>query len=530
MTEEEIRLKLGYDATTVATGTAAMLKIQEAAAVKYVAFWKTALAARAAAETKFTAMVIAEQKLRDDAAAASLAKAEARMLTSAVNNEAARVAIRLARAKEIEKEIEKGSGAFGSLETAAASAGGAAVGTAAASGHGGIGGIVRELGVLGREASRGSWNRAAGSLSILIQRMSSFGLVAARVGGILGAVVGAGATFVEYGRMRSAQNTESTSNRAVNSSSSANGSRLNDVIDSMSDSGAMSFAENKRVKGILGYDSIGAAVGNSGVSNAKLQAVQKYLLAMQDRFVAKQGADAAAISGSDQAFTKAQAELDEMHKKERSIEEINKAITDRKGEMASLQAHLNTLDKASVDFHQTRAELVTRQLAQEKDVTRQKELQAQIDNTATAAGKQYDTINTGRARDWMRGKINAASEEAVYPTLENLAGRGWSKAFTGQYGAGGRFDLGRGDGPRSGSARDYIRAKYQQEWDRTYGNMGDAENDRQRMVAARDDLIKQGAASPEMLLGKIEDNTSKLHDLFKAMQDNGIILKDQPGT
>lgn len=119
-------------------------------------------------------------------------------------------------------------------------------------------------------------------------------------------------------------------------------------------------------------------------------------------------------------------------------------------------------------------------------------------------------------------RLATAGEE--FPTLENLAGREWTRRFEGQYGPGGRFDLGRGDGPLGEVAREAIRARRQQVWDRSYGFTAAAEMDRMRMISATSTLSRFGAASADQNLMLIAEQTRAMQT---AMAD---ILAGRPIT
>jgi hypothetical protein len=128
----------------------------------------------------------------------------------------------------------------------------------------------------------------------------------------------------------------------------------------------------------------------------------------------------------------------------------------------------------------------------------------------------------------MKNQIHAGEEESQYPTMEELAGRGFTQQLNKRYGKGGRFDLGRGDGMNSGIAQDYELAQKQQIWDRENGNIGQAEKDRQRMISDVTKLQEAGVANPTQLLGKIGDDTGKLTALWTALIKNGAIPIDVP--
>jgi hypothetical protein len=115
--------------------------------------------------------------------------------------------------------------------------------------------------------------------------------------------------------------------------------------------------------------------------------------------------------------------------------------------------------------------------------------------------------------------------EREYPTMENLAGRGYTARLNRQYGRGGRFDLGRGNGPLGATARDYELAQKQQVWDLTYGNRDMAEKDRARMIADRDKLIGAGVAKPELQWEKMRENTDAMSARLDELVKGGAVIK-----
>ena len=233
----------------------------------------------------------------------------------------------------------------------------------------------------------------------------------------------------------------------------------------------------------------------------------------------------------DQAAVR-QRELDGMLNKKKDEFDLSKDIADRQHIIALTQATINSLDKDSVEYHQQKSDLIQQQIDLQKDLNQQSELEKQ-NAEATAKWKKW---SEGVGREFMRGQIASAMEDAVYPTVENLAGRSYMEQLNSYYGEAkykkvrGRWqqvsgfgDLGAGDGPFSAVAQEYELAQKQQLWDRKYGNISDANDDRIRMNQARDTLIGAGVANPEMILGKIQDNTAALHTLWKSMVKNGSI-------
>jgi hypothetical protein len=196
---DEILIRLGLDASSMTRATQVVVDSQKRAANEYVSFWKKSIDEVERAE------------IAADVRAATRANRASALWKQRAVVQAERKAVQNA-------EIAAGSGGFAWVEGMAAGGVGAAAG-AAASKHGshGLGGIVRELGVLGREIFSGNWNRAASSATILVSRLGSFAGIAARLAGIIGAIVEAAAIgiyAVKSGRAADQSNALTASLRA----------------------------------------------------------------------------------------------------------------------------------------------------------------------------------------------------------------------------------------------------------------------------------------------------------------------------
>jgi hypothetical protein len=166
-TEEEIKIKLGFNAEAVTRGTNDLLDKQKRAANDYVNFWKKAISDRERAEIDY------------DVRAAARANKAAKLTRVRAVVQAERAAVR-------DAEIAAGSIP---ANLAGGALGGAAAGVAAKNVHG-LGGIVRELGVLAREAYNGNWHKMLSSFTVLLSRMGSFAVYAARISAALAGIVG----------------------------------------------------------------------------------------------------------------------------------------------------------------------------------------------------------------------------------------------------------------------------------------------------------------------------------------------------
>ena len=115
------------------------------------------------------------------------------------------------------------------------------------------------------------------------------------------------------------------------------------------------------------------------------------------------------------------------------------------------------------------------------------------------------------------------------PTLEELAGNRYTQHLARLYGSGGRFNIADGQGPLAQAARDAELAKYQQMWDATHGNYGQAELDRQRQIKAENLLGAAGFDTPAMkqeeMKRHLADISQNIHDLLKKADAEGVPVK-----
>jgi hypothetical protein len=242
----------------------------------------------------------------------------------------------------------------------------------------------------------------------------------------------------------------------------------------------------------------------------------------------KQVSMATEAGALDRDTKKAQDELKAMAEKERTSASIQKDIADTneriRYEKASIAEYEKTgkLSQAQkLMLAREENDLAHDQVQLEKDIAQAKRDQAD----AQRATKEWQDWSNRAARDFMQGKIHAAMEEIRFPTIADMAGRNFTQRLGQQYGAGGRFDLGRGNGPLGDLARQYELAEKQQLYDRTYGNNAMAEKDRQNMISARARLVESGVQDPAVIIGKIGDDTGAMRKLFDALVQSGLIVK-----
>lgn len=117
--------------------------------------------------------------------------------------------------------------------------------------------------------------------------------------------------------------------------------------------------------------------------------------------------------------------------------------------------------------------------------------------------------------------------DRVNPTISDLAGRRRMGIIDRAYGRGGRFDLGRGDGPFGAIAGDYELAQKQQMWDIQHGNAifndrgqltgGSAFQDKERASRDRQLLGAAGIQTPEMQISSLIENGAAIQAELVAL-------------
>jgi hypothetical protein len=549
-TSESLMIRMGWDAREVQLGAAKMIADQAAVAQKTLGIWKQQSAEKVMMSEKeslriaeISRLADVEQASRNNRAAAlwrqreesrvaatAAAEAEIAEVTAAAEkamlaaswkryqeNMAAKAAASKAWLEEQSSQsaIGSGSGGVGSgfqtaeQKAAAGAEGGltrnleaGAVGALAgeAAHMGSSAGIFRETAVIIREGFRKNWSRMVGSLSLLAQYagltattiISSIPIIGTGIAAAVGMVKAAKGMDDNRGDVRLNKNVRSD---------------LEKQIANLVAAGKLSPEA---------ADAMGQAL-NNGVTG--IRSVQRDLAPLLPNGFEKFETIDEKIKKVDELAAREQKELDGMLAKKRAEKTLEQDIADKTAAIAFLKQNIAALDSNSLDSHEARERLVRAELDLQKDLTQQAEQQKQLAEK-TAAWKKW---SADAARVWMREQIAGGMEEGVYPTLENLAGRLWTERLNKRYGQGGFYDLGRGNGAFAANAQDYLLAQKQQEYDRTYGNMGAAENDRQRMIAERDYLVSTGVANPTMLLSKIEENTDKVHALWRSLVANGVI-------
>ena len=489
---EEFLMRMGFNADAVTRGTTDMLARQRRASQEYVGFWQAAMKEREISEIASAEKIAAERlAIEKVAAAQSFALYEANM----ANKKALDEAWMAERAAQL--EIAGGSGAFGSIESAAAgTAASSAAGSLKSMAHEGgkFAGILRESSVLVREGMRGNFNRMIGSFSILAGMIS--GIVMPIVIGT--AIVTGFSGYKTYKAYTESKESESDLKEKYQDLAGDLRSR----VEAMKKTGVLSEKDAdhylKELKKPT-YENV-----------SDIQNVTNKLLAKQEK--------AEQIDAFDERIKKAQEEADAINEKERNAAEYGKDEQQRLKQNAYLKGQIAKLDKDSVESAHLQSIIAENNLQIEKDKVK---VRQEIEKLQ---GKEE---NIRAKMDANKKKLSESAAE--YPALSDLAGRDWTKAFAAQYGKGGQFDLGLGNGPLAELAREATRAKYQQIWDRTYGNTAMAEQDRVRQMNALSKLSQYGAASPEQNMQLVAEQTRSmaidLQSLIKQEAELAVNLK-----
>ena len=135
-------------------------------------------------------------------------------------------------------------------------------------------------------------------------------------------------------------------------------------------------------------------------------------------------------------------------------------------------------------------------------------------------------------------KHRGAMIDVERPTIEALAGRDYVGKLDSMYGAGGKFDLEKGDGPFAKIAQQALLAKKQQMWDVIHGNAefnqdgelvgGQAFLDRKKRMGFENKLLQAGIATPEMEFRAMRESLSDIQDniasLYRKADNEGITI------
>jgi len=272
---EEILLRMGLDASSVRTGTNAMLDQQKKAASDYVSFWTKAVETRVAREAAIEEAANAKSLARY----AALKRNKAAVDAMWMEEQAAQIA------------MQRGSGMFGSVEAAAA---GTAAGAAGSAAGGAMDSVARrELLVMTRELSSGNYKRFFSSFTIFIQHCGKAAIELAKVGGALAAAGFAAYKFVELGKAMGAaglaRGREVFSGADLAEQSGHLAGSLQDRIANLQDSGHLSAAQAEQL----------SAMSTKGSDN--LRTAQRFVMGVEAKLM-QEKADAEKKAGDIAAY------------------------------------------------------------------------------------------------------------------------------------------------------------------------------------------------------------------------------------
>ncbi|MEY4917628.1 MAG: hypothetical protein RL616_1541 [Verrucomicrobiota bacterium] len=129
------------------------------------------------------------------------------------------------------------------------------------------------------------------------------------------------------------------------------------------------------------------------------------------------------------------------------------------------------------------------------------------------------------------------------PNIEQLAGRGYMKKLGDYFGEGGAMDLSTGSGPYARAAQDALFFKNKVTYDLANGLggfakdgtlYGQAARDRQLANSAENKLAAAGLETPAMQFRKMNEQldvlNKNMNDLLKTAKTDGIVIADKPAT
>ncbi len=382
------------------------------------------------------------------------------------------------------------------------------------------GGPFNEAMVLVREAARGAYNRMVSSF---LRLLSLMGVTAATISSSIPIVAASvGSFFFIHGRSKQLDQMQGhygTDAEMVKVREKM-AADLSKEIAKLNKGGLLNASQNEQIQNLFAQSSFR---GLQGIWN-----ILKPIL--PEGFGTKIKTKDEQIHDADELAAREQKALDELANKKRDEFNLSQAIADKSREISLLSAQMVGMDQKSVEWHTAKADLLGKQLELQKDLNQQAEEQKNQEKE-TAEWKKWSNQAAG---DWEKQQIHEGMDEAEFPTMKELAGKTYMDWLDGGVVVGrgrnrhkikGVFDLGDGNGPFAAAAQDYLLTQKAQVWDRANGFGWDANIEQRHMQEDRDYLVKNGAASPEMVLTKIMDNTEKLHDMYDAMVRAGVLIK-----
>lgn len=483
---EEITTRLGYDAADVTKGTMAMLEGQKRAAKDWVNIWQTA-------KSKRIEIFQAAIKQEESAELASLKRREEAVLRSETNNDRVRQQIRYNRMKAGEAEIAAGSGGYGWRKgKLAPNQSGSTISSQILAYQ--IGSDISS----GNDVEQTAQNSFSTAKTIAIS--TGVGLI---FGSVWKALKKAAKKIIP---------------KALKGAPLAEGSA------------------------ILGMVTLPLA---SGAEVIKLEAAQKAAATANLEDISS-GVDLAGQTGK--FAGRGEALLDDLEAKGAISKSQAKSIRNRltSGDSRFItQGQRMLLDVQQRDMA---ASAEKRAQAELKAATAVNYAERAAAGKAKAESEAADALERSkRATDELKNLSDRAADirtagskvDREVPTLQEIAGNQFTRQLNADYGEGGKFDLGAGDGPFAAIAQEALLAQKQQRWDIIHGNAqfdqdgkligGEAYKDRQRQIAAENKLAAAGMETPEMQFKKMRENLDDIQKDMREILTKGIPVIDAPG-
>ncbi len=491
MNEEQILLKLALDATSANQSTAQVVEFQKKAAAQFVETWSNAAQKRAATELsierdKQQKLTLLE-KAGHDARVAAYQAAEERRIRIGQKNYQNTINQRTQNAA-LQAEIAAGSGGYGSMPVGVSGGvrgdlkSGASGAVAAAVSGGGVEGIAKGFGITYAFVKLTKW----------VDTIIEGGNPTKGLKGIAGAIKKVGGYLAEYAEVLGLSIASVASayqivrlTKASTAANSARGQEVNTHFDLAQQSGSIAGRMSVDIDELQARGGIGPVVAErlramSGNGSDQQRVAQRYLLAAlnkQDALEAERRAKAEHDAAAAASYAQRAAEA-------KAKAEAESAAHLR--ETVGLNREYNGLAKRAAGIR-------------------------------SAAGK--------------------IDQESV--TIGDLAGRDFVNRLSADYGAGGRFDLGAGDGPFADAARGYLREQKKQQWDITHGKAvfddknvlvgGDAYADKQRQIGYHNLLKGAGMDTPTMQIAEMRDSLATISEdmtsLLAIADAKGILIR-----
>jgi len=499
MNAEEIRLRMGLDASSLKSGSEAVLQDQKKKAMEYVAFWKKAADDREAIETRSAV----EQAARNNKAAALWRKREQDRVEAtkqaeleiqeaqaktAYQNNPQRLQQKAASQAAINAEIAAGSGGWGwRKDTSAKKQGGASgmvVGGAATSAASSLaagesaGGALKNAGwFIGLSAaavkiehwvngiiSEGSFTKGlkgvGGSFKKLGSTIAEYGLAIAKGIGVIALLTEAYLIAASAIKMGKAATVEGQTIADLHRQTISLKDRLLKELEMKFSLGQIGKAE---------YNALNYKL-NSGTNNSDIRRIQNRFLQLNEIYDPGEKAEEINTKAG-QRKANADKELNTLIHGKRDEAQIQSALNSGTAIQAKLEADIAVLKSKqaltadeNITLVEKEAELSEQMLqnAKDKEALKEKELETQkealrVVEEQNKASQEIADLENQKARHNDR-----------FSTIEEIAGRNFAKNLNQRYGQGGRFDLGTGNGRGGQAARDFMEAEKRQLYDRQF--------------------------------------------------------------